>query len=51
MYNTIGRAYDVTSDGERFLMMALDENENASTIELVAVHNWTQELLERVPLN
>ena len=38
--------YDVSPDGERFLM--LTQNTSADTITVVL--NWHSELLERVPL-
>ena len=40
--------YDVSIDGERFLMMSGSSTTEAS---IVLVQNWHQELLERVPVN
>jgi Tol biopolymer transport system component len=42
-------AYDVSSDGERFLMVL--ENEAPETMELVVVVNWGEELKRLVPTN
>ena len=46
------RAYDVTLDGERFLSSTRRRPENdANRRALTVVLNWTQELLERVPID
>ncbi len=42
------RNYDITPDGERFIML---RPADASASRLSVVLNWTQELLERVPVN
>ena len=42
-----GRTYDVTPDGQRFLMIRLN---SAPSDQLVIVLNWSEELLERVPV-
>ena len=42
-------AFDVTPDGQRFLMRA--PSDGAPTDELLVVLNWHQELLERVPVD
>ena len=43
--------YDVASDG-RFLMVRTDpETRNSTPPQIIFVENWTQELLERVPIN
>ncbi len=45
-----GREYDVDVDGQRFVMVKdLDGRVGLSEINLIM--NWTQELLERVPVN
>ena len=41
-----GRMYDISPDGKRFLMVKLSSED-----DLHVVLNWTQELLERVPIN
>lgn len=41
-----GRAYDISPDGERFLMVKPDDDENT---ELHVVLNWFQELKRLVP--
>ena len=43
-----GRAYDVTADGSRFLMLLHNEQESAP--ELVVVTNWFDELRRLAPL-
>ncbi len=42
-----GRRYDITSDGERFLMVTL---EPAPLPRINVIMNWTEELKERVPV-
>ena len=39
--------YDVTADGQRFLML---KGSNPQ-VRVTVVHNWREELLERVPVN
>jgi Tol biopolymer transport system component len=41
-------AYDVSPDGERFLMVL--ENEAPETMEVVVVLNWDEELKRLVPV-
>ena len=43
-YSNLGRYFDVTADGQRFLMIKDDD----SLRELVVVRNWVEELKERV---
>ena len=47
--------YSVTADGHRFLMRAdrapSPRTEAGRSMKVVVVQNWTQELLERVPVN
>ena len=40
---TSGRNFDVTQDGQRFLMVQVEEPE---TIQLILVRNWLTELNE-----
>jgi hypothetical protein len=45
------RPYDVTPDGERFLMVrAADQQAPARVNEMVLVEHWFQELTSRVPV-
>ena len=47
-----GRTYDVSRDGQRFLMVkSVSDPANASADELVVVLNWFEELKARVPTN
>ena len=46
-----GRTYDVAPDGERFLMIKrTPADAPTEDPQIIIVENWTQELLERVPL-
>ena len=50
---TGGRQYDVSPDGERFLMVKLTgaiENVEDSAAPITVVLNWFEELKERVPV-
>ena len=48
---SLERNYDVALDGERFLIIKREsEEENAAQARFDVVLNWHQELLERVPL-
>ena len=51
-FNT-GRHYDVSPDGRGFLMLteAGETDEDSAGPQINVVLNWTQELLERVPVN
>jgi hypothetical protein len=44
-----GRAYDISSDGERFLMIKRIENTSA-TPRITVVQNWFEELERLAPL-
>ena len=46
------RTYDIAPDGQRFLMVKEAEagDEGAVPTQIHVVQNWTQELLERVPI-
>ena len=47
---TSRRTYDVSPDGQRFLMVTTGEVDDAETFRIQVVQNWHQELLERVPV-
>jgi Tol biopolymer transport system component len=49
--NNIGRQYDVTSDGTRFLMIRQAERPPAKPTQMIVVQNWSEELKRRVPTN
>jgi hypothetical protein len=45
------RAYDVSPDGRRFLMVKRGEGESPdSASHFVVIHNWFAELKRRVPV-
>ena len=46
-YSWRGRAYDVSPDGQRFLMI----KDDANPLELILVQNWFEELKRLVPTN
>jgi hypothetical protein len=41
--------YDVSADGQRFLMLKPAEQAQASPTQINVVLNWTEELKQRVP--
>jgi len=43
------RGYDVTSDGQRFLMVSVDERPPIKVTQMILVQNWVEELKRRVP--
>ena len=43
------RNYDVARDGEHFVMVAREDDPNATPNELNVIVNWTEELKRRVP--
>ncbi len=48
-----GRAYDVSPNGERFLMLKLgsgDDSPDAQQARFIVVQNWFEELRQRVPV-
>ncbi len=49
MANPIGRTYDVTADGQRFLMVQEKERPPTVVTQMVVVLNWFEELKRRVP--
>jgi serine/threonine-protein kinase len=44
------RAYDVTADGRRFLMVQQKERPPVAASEMILVENWLEELKARVPV-
>ena len=49
-----GRQYDVDPNGQRFLMLSNTASGDGGAVlrpQINVVLNWTQELLERVPVN
>ena len=47
-----GRDYDVSADGQRFLMIkAAGGAEDADQPQLIVVQNWFEELRRLVPVN
>ena len=45
------RIYDVSPDGERFLMIKEGGSDESSPAELILVQNWVDELERLVPTN
>ena len=45
------RGYDVTPDGQRFLMVREVPQQPASVSQIVLVQNWLEELKRLVPQN
>jgi hypothetical protein len=43
------RGYDVTPDGQRFLMVREVPQQPVRVSEIVLVQNWQEELKQRVP--
>jgi hypothetical protein len=48
-----GRTYDVSADGQRFLMLkdASNSEEASTSPRIVIVQNWTEEVNRLVPTN
>jgi hypothetical protein len=44
-----GPNYDVSPDGQRFLMLKPSEQETAAPTQINVVLNWSEELKRRVP--
>ena len=42
-----GRNYDITPDGQRFLMIREEEIETEAT-QINIIHNWSQELINMI---
>ena len=49
MTNSPARQYDVTADGQRFLMVQEKERSPIAVTQMVVVLNWFEELKRRVP--
>ena len=47
--NRVGRNYDLSPDGERFLMLRTVSQDDAESTPLIVVTNWLQELERLVP--
>ncbi len=47
----VGRTYDVSPDGERFLMIKESGSDETSSTEFILVLNWFEELKRLVPTN
>jgi Tol biopolymer transport system component len=47
--NSPARPYDVTTDGQRFLMVQEKERPPVKLTEIILVQNWLEELKRRVP--
>ena len=49
----LGRSYDVSPDGQRFLMVKPGASVDATSVprEIIVVQNWTEELKRLVPRN
>jgi hypothetical protein len=43
------RCWDIFLDGQRFLMVKLDERKPTPVTEMILVHNWFDELKRLVP--
>ena len=50
-YTGYTRNFDITPDGERFVMVWLDEESSLARPKLNVVLNWFEELKARVPTN
>jgi hypothetical protein len=46
-----GRTYDVTSDGQRFLMIKQGSSEASPAAGIIVVQNWQQEVSRLMPAN
>ena len=42
--------YDVSPDGQRFLMLKASEQAQAALTQIIVVQNWFEELKRRVPV-
>ncbi len=47
--SNLGAQYDVTNDGQQFVMISQGDQQSAVT-QLIVVQNWFEELKERVPV-
>jgi hypothetical protein len=50
---TLGRTYDVSHDGRRFLMIKQGDpgNQTSAPQQIIVVQNWIEELKRLVPLD
>jgi len=52
-FGNVGRSYDVSADGQQFLMIKLStssaQNSTTTAASLIVVEHWTEELKARVP--
>ena len=48
-FGNTARTYDVSADGQQFLMIKLAGTSNAAAASIVVVQHWTEELKARVP--
>jgi hypothetical protein len=48
---TTVRQYDVSADGQRFLMMKIEARDTNAAPSINVVQNWFEELKQRVPTN
>jgi hypothetical protein len=46
-----GRTYDISPDGQRFLMIKASGGSNQPAPQIVIVQNWLEELKRLVPVN
>ena len=46
---SFGRTYDISPDGERFLMIKESGSDEISSTEFILVQNWFEELKRLVP--
>ncbi len=44
------RHYDVTADGQRFLMLKEDPSNTDSSSQIIVVQNWLEELKSKAPI-
>jgi Tol biopolymer transport system component len=44
------RSYDLSQDGQRFLMVKLEQRKPTPVTEMILVQNWFEELKQRVPV-
>ena len=49
VHSAVRTNYDVTTDGQRFVMIQASEQQEVSQINVVL--NWFEELKQQVPLN
>jgi hypothetical protein len=45
----VGRTYDLSPDGQRFLMVKTTGHSLTTADDIVVVENWSEELKQRVP--